>query len=182
MTFALEKLTAEREQFLCLAQARRAAGEPHNEHRDGTEVLDWLKEEELQRMHALGMQIELLRRAESRQIRIVEKTKESWGIKMKKRIYIAGPCTGLPDLNYPAFNAAAARLRALGHHVENPAENPEPPCKSWEGYMKLAIAQLVTCDTVALLPGWSESNGARIECRLAQNLKLNIVAAGEVIA
>ena len=29
------------------------------------------------------------------------------------RIYIAGPMSGLPDLNYPAFNAMAERLRAL---------------------------------------------------------------------
>ena len=29
-------------------------------------------------------------------------------------IYISGPITGLPDLNYPAFHAAAAELRALG--------------------------------------------------------------------
>ena len=68
------------------------------------------------------------------------------------RIYIAGPMSGLPDLNYPAFNAMAAKLRAHGHHVENPAENPE--CDSWEAYMRLAIAQLVTCGTLVLLDGW----------------------------
>ena len=43
------------------------------------------------------------------------------------RVYIAGPMTGLPDFNYPAFNAAAAKLRALGLEVLNPAENPPPP-------------------------------------------------------
>ena len=45
------------------------------------------------------------------------------------RIYIAGPMSGLPDLNSPAFNAMAERLRAHGHHVENPAENPPPKCE-----------------------------------------------------
>ena len=39
------------------------------------------------------------------------------------RIYLAGPMTGLPEFNYPAFHAEAARLRQLGYHVENPAEN-----------------------------------------------------------
>lgn len=34
-----------------------------------------------------------------------------------KRIYI-----GLPEFNYPAFHAAAAVLRAQGHHVENPQQ------------------------------------------------------------
>ncbi|KLN54691.1 DUF4406 domain-containing protein [Variovorax paradoxus] len=93
------------------------------------------------------------------------------------RVYIAGPMTGLPESNYPAFNAMAARLRALGHHVENPAENPEPACKSWRGYMRMAIAQLVTCDAVALLPGWGASKGAVIEAQLARGLHLNIYEA-----
>lgn len=92
-----------------------------------------------------------------------------------KRIYIAGPMTGLPDFNYPAFNTAAERLRALGFEVENPAENPEPHCGSWLGYMRMAIRQLSQCDGVALLPGWNDSRGARIEHQLANQLGLVVV-------
>lgn len=88
------------------------------------------------------------------------------------RIYIAGPMTGHPDFNYPAFKAAAAMLRAEGYVVENPAENPNPACKSWAGYMRMAIAQLVTCDAIYLLKGWEQSKGARIECDLARDLEL----------
>jgi hypothetical protein len=99
-----------------------------------------------------------------------------------KRIYIAGPMAGIPDLNYPAFNAQAARLRALGYHVENPAENPDPPCRSWDGYMRLAIAQLVTCDTIALLPGWQASRGARVERHLALDLGMPAVYAADIVA
>lgn len=98
------------------------------------------------------------------------------------RIYIAGPCSGLPDLNYPAFHAEATRLRALGYHVENPAENAEPPCKSWEGYMRLALTQLMTCDTVAFLTGWEDSRGARVEFRLAAELNMPTLLASEVTA
>ncbi len=36
------------------------------------------------------------------------------------RIYLAGPMTGLPDLNRPAFDAAERRLTEQGHFVINP--------------------------------------------------------------
>lgn len=85
-----------------------------------------------------------------------------------KRIYIAGPMTGHADFNHPAFNAAAAKLRAIGYTVENPAENPEQP--TWEHYMRLAVRQLASCEAVALLPGWEHSRGAKEEFRLAQVL------------
>lgn len=88
------------------------------------------------------------------------------------KTYIAGPMTGLPDFNFPAFHEAAARLRARGDTVLNPAENPDPPCKSWVGYMRMAIAQLVQCDAVFLLPGWRDSRGARLEVEIARQLGL----------
>ena len=94
-----------------------------------------------------------------------------------KRIYIAGPMSGLPDFNYPVFNAKAAELRALGFHVENPAENRAPHCSSWLGYMRLTVAQLVTCDVVYLLPGWRHSRGACIERQLAVGLGLQFMDA-----
>ena len=34
------------------------------------------------------------------------------------RIYIAGPMTGYPELNFPAFHAAANSLRAQGYHLQ----------------------------------------------------------------
>ena len=87
---------------------------------------------------------------------------------MKPRLYLAGPCSGLPDNNYPAFHAEAARLRAIGFHVENPAENQQQV--DWQSYMRVAVAQLVKCDAVALLPGWERSRGALIENGLAVSL------------
>ena len=90
------------------------------------------------------------------------------------RIYIAGPMTGLPGHNYAAFNNAAAHLRAQGYSVENPAENPEPACKTWAGYMRMAVRQLAICDHVALLPGWESSKGASVEQRLAHDLEISV--------
>ena len=87
---------------------------------------------------------------------------------MKPRIYIAGPCTGLPLDNYPAFNAEAARLRSIGFIVENPAESPRQD--NWLAYMRQSIRQMLTCDAVALLPAWKRSKGALIEHGLAISL------------
>ena len=96
---------------------------------------------------------------------------------MSTRIYVAGPMTGFPDLNYPEFNRATKYLRELGYHVENPAENHEPPCKSWAGYMRMAIAQLVQCDEIHMLRGWKESKGARLEHQIAEQLGLLVSGA-----
>lgn len=94
---------------------------------------------------------------------------------MKRTIYVAGPMTGLPDFNYPAFNAAAKKLRAMGHTVFNPAESPAPACGTYQGYLRLGIAQLVQCECIVLLPGWSDSTGARIERFLAWVLGMEVV-------
>ena len=94
-----------------------------------------------------------------------------------QRICIAGPMTGLPHLNQPAFMAEAAQLRSVGHHVENPAENAKPTCGTWLGNMRLAIAQLITCDRIHLLPGWTGSKGANVEYTLAKGLGLMITLA-----
>jgi hypothetical protein len=84
------------------------------------------------------------------------------------RLYLAGKMTGLPENNYPAFHAAAAQLRALGYQVTNPAENPAPPCGSWQGYMRISIPQVCAADAIVMLPGWKDSKGARIEHLVAR--------------
>lgn len=98
-----------------------------------------------------------------------------------QKIYIAGPMTGMPENNYPAFNEAAAMLRAQGYQVENPAENTPPACGTWQGYMRLALAQLAKCDTIYILPGWMNSKGARMEARNAYDLGLSIQFAPDAL-
>lgn len=96
------------------------------------------------------------------------------------RVFVMGPMTGLPEYNYPAFHAEAARLRAKGFHVENPAENPEPPCKSWAGYVRMSVRQLMTCDLVSALPGWEKSDGAAVEHFNAQKVGIQVFPAGQL--
>lgn len=85
-------------------------------------------------------------------------------------IYLAGPMTGLPDFNRPAFNAEALRLRRAGHHVHNPAELSLDPLASWEDCMREGLKCLLTCTAIRLLPGWETSKGALLEAQIAAQL------------
>ena len=99
---------------------------------------------------------------------------------MKNPVYLAGKMTSIPDYNCPAFHAAAATLRALDHTVLNPAENPAPPCGTWQAYMRMALAQLVQCQTIVMLPGWTDSRGALLERKVAQILHMEVVHFADV--
>lgn len=97
-----------------------------------------------------------------------------------KRVFVCGPMTGCPLNNYPAFHAEAARLRALGLHVENPAENTLPAGSPWDVYMRRTIAQLLTCDSLVLLPGWEHSRGATLERHIASQLGMQCVISADL--
>mgnify|MGYP001385001928 CR=1 FL=1 len=91
----------------------------------------------------------------------------------RKRIYLAGPMTGLPDFNFPAFHAAAARLREAGWDVVNPAENfggrTDLPR---ETYLRADVILVAQCEAIAMLPDWQESRGAKLEYLLARELSM----------
>src|SRR5271166_3763381 len=99
------------------------------------------------------------------------------------KIYLAGPmrgCTdayGKLDFNFPRFNRAAAALRAVGYEVFNPAEKgleKDIGAKQETLAFRRAVFNLDTnwictyADGVALLPGWTESKGAKAEAALAE--------------
>ena len=97
---------------------------------------------------------------------------------MSRLVYIAGPMTGLPEFNYPAFHAAAAAWRRNGWDVLNPAENfggdtPRHYCE----YMRAALLMLAQAEAIAFLPGWAESRGARFERGVALMLGLDMYDA-----
>lgn len=90
------------------------------------------------------------------------------------KVYLAGPMTGLPDHNFPAFHAATQALREAGYDVVSPAEEnpvadhsrPEP----WAYYIRRDLRVLLDCDAIALLPGWEASRGACLEKSIAEAL------------
>lgn len=115
------------------------------------------------------------------------------------KVYLAGPMTGIPHFNYPAFHAAAASLRSDGHEVFNPAEhdiemfgkdisNPTGcavQAADEHGFdrraaLKADLAWICDhADAIALLPGWERSSGANAERALANALGLSILTIEE---
>lgn len=117
-----------------------------------------------------------------------------------KKLYLAGPMRGIKDFNFPAFFAAAARLRAEGYEVFNPAERDvsewgSERLKSDLGSELEVAAKLgfkvgldlarncFLADThwictesegIALLPGWDNSKGANAEKALHEAIGLPV--------
>src|SRR3990167_8029071 len=93
------------------------------------------------------------------------------------KVYLAGPMRGHPQLNFPTFHAEAARLRAQGHEVFNPAEqhavSDGPPLRD---VLRADLSWICQhAEQVALLPGWQSSKGACAERAVAQALGLEVV-------
>lgn len=97
------------------------------------------------------------------------------------RLYIAGKMSGEKDLNYPLFNSEAARLRALGYDVVNPAELNGKDM-SWAACMRRDIREMMTCDAIAMLPDWWQSRGARLENYIAVRLGMPVYEAADMTA
>lgn len=92
-------------------------------------------------------------------------------------IYIAGPMTGYPDYNRPAFDAKAAELRAKGHRVLNPADIK--PMPEYSNYWPINKAMLDGSDAIYLLNGWEASPGTRKEFNYAGQHNINIMFEGK---
>jgi nucleoside 2-deoxyribosyltransferase len=103
------------------------------------------------------------------------------------RIYIAGPMTGYDLYNFPAFDAAEARLEAAGHTAVNPAAKDRED--GFDEHIDLVtppmlrrvlardLADICKCDGIAVLDGWQRSMGACIEVSLAARLGLFVFDA-----
>jgi hypothetical protein len=95
-------------------------------------------------------------------------------INKNKTTYIAGPMTGIPEWNYPAFHSMEEKLQQAGFtQILNPAKNPKDPEKyAWEDFMKDAIRLTVSSDQVVFLNGWRKSKGAKIEKSICDSLNI----------
>ena len=99
---------------------------------------------------------------------------------MKPIYYLSGPMSGMVNCNFPAFDAEAARMRALGHFVINPAELNTDPATSWVKCMRDDITALMQCTSIVMLPGFERSKGAMLELHIAERLEMTVHLAGEL--
>lgn len=90
------------------------------------------------------------------------------------KIYISGPMTGYPEYNLPAFSSAEQVLRMSGYTAINPGWRGVVEGKTWQDYMRDAFRDLVECDGMAMLPGWSTSKGASLEWTVGNALGMDI--------
>lgn len=98
-----------------------------------------------------------------------------------KKVYLSGPMSHLPDLNFPAFHAAARSLRKAGFDVTNPAEINVDNGQSWKACMRADIQALCECDSLALLPGWENSEGAHLELHIAHRVGISVHQIGDLL-
>lgn len=87
--------------------------------------------------------------------------------------YLAGRIKNDPNYRI-TFAKAAQQLRQQGFSVFNPA------AANLEGIplariMAYVLTRVCESDTIAMLPGWWRSGGARVEWLLAKYLKLKVI-------
>lgn len=96
---------------------------------------------------------------------------------MAKYVYISGPITGLPyEEAAEAFNKAAETIRrkhAGAVVVVNPVEFVQQG-EDWDYAMRKCIEKLMECNYIHMLPGFEESEGARLELTIAEKLHFGV--------
>lgn len=107
-----------------------------------------------------------------------------------KEIYIAGPMSGYPEFNFPAFFKAQADFEAKGYKVWNPANKDSEAAVQadvsfatgdasilvkngwdWQDAFEWDCSKVLRSDAIFLLKGWEASPGARAEWAVAQFAK-----------
>lgn len=112
------------------------------------------------------------------------------------RVYLAGPMTGIPQFNFPAFDAAEADLTARGYEVVPPADLHDPEVRAaalasetgnladlprhltWGQFLANDVRMIADdgIEGIVCLPGWDTSRGARLETYVARLCGLPVFA------
>jgi hypothetical protein len=114
------------------------------------------------------------------------------------KLYLAGPMTGIPQFNFPAFESATRELRSVGYEVVSPHEqdHPDVQAAAWASLdgdvSKLPPAKegsdptltaaknvrdIAECQGLALLNDWYKSSGTLHEIATAHRFRLWVAPA-----
>ena len=75
----------------------------------------------------------------------------------KLKLYLSGPMSFVKDLNKPAFEEAAKKLRRRGYRVVNPHDlDKQEPKRTWEDCLRRDIKKEMECAGIATLPRWKK--------------------------
>lgn len=94
-----------------------------------------------------------------------------------KKIYLAGSITGHPDY-MERFDRAHKHLEDHGWHVFNPARaSASLPVAEMtrQNFMDFGLAILSMCNAIALMPGWEQSSGVRMERAYAEANRMRVI-------
>lgn len=102
-------------------------------------------------------------------------------------IYLAGPMTGKPNFNYDQFEEVTKDLEAQGHDILSPHDveqwlgipKQEPGSQPYEWYVRNTMKMLLECQSIALLPAWWSSKGARLELKVARACAMPVFVCAE---
>ncbi len=105
------------------------------------------------------------------------------------KVYISGPISNKPNLNFEAFEQAENLLLEKGYEPINPHKLGEElkgitfltKDDEYAAYMKIDIKSLVTdAEAIYMLNGWENSKGACIENIIANVIKLKVFYEGDI--
>lgn len=99
------------------------------------------------------------------------------------QVYLSGPMSGYPDLNFPEFDRVAKQIRDSGKTVYSPAEHPVPgvhttdSSEGYRHYLPPDVQAVCKSESIALLSGWSASKGSQIELAVARTIGMPVLDA-----
>ncbi len=105
----------------------------------------------------------------------------------EKTLYVCGPMTGIPQFNFPLFDATSKQLRKEGYTIFSPAEMDDKETRrmalkspdgapgsgsskgeTWGDFLARDVKIVADkVDAIVVLPGWNKSKGARLETFIA---------------